>query len=304
MLKKGDKVAFVSPSSWLDEKSLEYAVAWFENQGFKVVLSKHIFDVDGYCAGTPLNRAKDINSAFEDKGIKAIFCSRGGAGSLKVLPYLDYDLIKKNPKPVFGFSDSTALQNALYTKAGMTSYTGFLPAYDIKTSEVNQVLEKSLTGVFQAKPLVEKNFEIFNSGEAEGVLIGGCLSVFTSLCGTDYMPDLKDKILLLEDVGEKTYRIDLMLEQLKQQPHFDGVKGIIFGIFEKFTPADQGDEQIKEILQKFALSVDIPVFYNLDYGHVQKRVIMPIGARVKMSSSTSTIQKLDDKNQNLSAKSV
>ncbi|MBR1914844.1 MAG: LD-carboxypeptidase [Alphaproteobacteria bacterium] len=297
MIKKGDKVAFVSPSSWLDQKALKYALEWFEKKGIKVVFSSHIFDVDGYGAGDEKNRADDINKAFADKDIKAIFCTRGGAGSLKVLKYLDYRMIKKSLKPVFGLSDSTALQNALYAKTGLVSYTGFLPAYDFKQKEPDKVLEKSLLDVFNGKKIKYKNFDVLNDGEAQGELVGGCLSVFASLCGTEYFPDLKEKILLLEDVGEKTYRIDLMLEQIRLQKGFDKVKGIIFGIFEKCEPADEGDETVDEIIKKFACKADIPVVCGFNYGHIKSRVLMPIGQKIRLKTQPKLIETIDGHNQ-------
>ena len=239
MLKNGDEIALIAPSGFFYKKDLKNGIAFLKSLGFKPKVMPHAYDIFYYAAGTPQNRAKDINDAFKNKKIKALFCIRGGAGSSHVLDYLDYDLIKKNKKPVFGLSDSTALQNALYTKSKNISYTGFLPIYDLKEGTLNPTLKKSLNSVISSEKTTYKKFNVINKGVMEGVVVGGCLSVFTLLCGTPYFPNLKNKILLIEDVGEKTYRIDLMLEQLRQQRNFDQIQGIIFGSFLNCLPADE-----------------------------------------------------------------
>lgn len=287
MLKKGDKIALVAPSGWFSKSDLENALDWFKKQGLKTQIMPHAYDVEFYAAGTPQNRAKDINDAFRDKSVKAIFCIRGGAGSLKVLDFLDFEMIKKNPKPVFGLSDSTALQNALYTITKNVSYTGFLPIYDFKENHLDSKIENSLFEILNNKKQEIKEFEVLKKGEAEGVLIGGCLSVFNTLCGTKYFPKLKNKILLIEDVGEKTYRIDLMLDQLKKQKDFDKVKAIIFGSFLNCKIADIGDGTIDEIIKNFAKNLDIPVIYNFPYGHIKSRFILPIGKKIKLKTKSS-----------------
>ncbi|HCU58658.1 MAG TPA: hypothetical protein DIC64_01615 [Alphaproteobacteria bacterium] len=286
MLQKGDKIALIAPSGWFEKKDIEKSINWFQKQGLKPVISKHAQDVSFYEAGTAQNRAKDINEAFLKDDIKAVFCIRGGAGSLKTLDFIDYDLIKKNKKPVFGLSDSTALQNAIYTKTKNISYTGFLPVFDFKDGKIDKRVEQSLTDVFQNKTQEVKDFDVLKHGECEGILVGGCLSVFLSLCGTPYFPDLKNKIILIEDVGEKTYRIDLMLQQLKMQKGFDQIKGLIFGQFAKCFEADAGDGSIEQIIKNFVKDIKKPVVYNFPYGHIKSRVLMPIGQKIKIKTKS------------------
>ncbi len=294
ILEKGDQIAFIAPSGWFEQNDLRQGLAWFENQGFKPVISENAYDRCFYEAGSSENRAKDINQAFLNPDIKAIFCIRGGAGALKVLDKLDYDVIRQNPKPVFGLSDSTALQNALYTKANNVSYTGFLPIYDFKSGAISPLTEKSLLNTLHGVPFSSNQFDIINHKDSEGILIGGCLSVFMSLCGTPYFPDLEDKIVLIEDVGEKTYHIDLMLQQLKLQKGFNKIKGLIFGSFEKCETADECDGSVDEIICRFSKSVDVPVVYNFPYGHIKDKVILPIGKKIKMDLSSLCIRELDE----------
>lgn len=285
MLKKGDEIALVAPSGCFEKKDLKNGLAFFKSLGLKPVLMPHALESFYYAAGTPQRRAEDINSAFSNKKIKALFCIRGGAGSSQILNFLDYDMIKKNKKPVFGLSDSTALQNALYTKTKNVSYTGFLPIYDLKDGSLNLKVSQSLTDVFKGKKIEYNQFKVLNKGVMEGVVVGGCLSVFMLLCGTPYFPNLKNKILLLEDVGEKTYCIDLMLEQLKNQKGFNQIQGIIFGSFLNCEPSDETDGTIDDVLKNFASKINKPVIYQFPYGHIKERVLMPIGQKIKIKAN-------------------
>ncbi len=290
ILNKGDKIIIVSPSSCIEKNALDKAMNWFAYQGINVALAKHTFDVCSYMAGDDADRAEDINKAFADVSIKAIFCSRGGAGSTKILDFLDFDMIKKNPKPVFGLSDSTALQNALYEKAGIVSYTGFLPVYDFKENEIDRLTEQSLLNVFEGVEQCLSSGEAINLGVTEGVMIGGNLSVLCYLCGTKYFPNLENKILLLEDIGEKTYRIDLMLNQLKQQKNFNKIKGIIFGKFSNCVQASDEDDNVASVLKEFAKNLDIPIIYNFDYGHIKSRYVLPIGKKIVLDANKAIVK--------------
>ena len=284
MLKKGDKIALVAPSGCFHKDDLNNGLNFFQNIGLKPCVAKHAYETFYYAAGTPEHRADDINQAFKDHQIKAIFCIRGGAGSSQILDFLDYEMIKKNKKPVFGLSDSTALQNALYTKTGNVSYTGFLPIYDFREGPLNQKLEKSFQDVLSGKKISYNEFDVLNEGIMEGVVVGGCLSVFNMLCGTPYFPNLNNKILLIEDVGEKTYQLDLKLQQLKMQKGFNNIQGIIFGTFLNCVEADENDGSVDDIIQNFSKNIDKPVVCHFPYGHMKERILMPIGKKIKISA--------------------
>lgn len=283
-LSAGDKVAFIAPSSFIDRKSLSDALHWFEQQKIAVELMPHVFDRQRYLAGSDTDRAADVNACFARSDIKAVFCVRGGAGSAKMLDLLDYDLIKNNPKPVFGLSDSTALQNALYAQAGVISYSGFLPVFDFKYSVLNKIIEQDLKAIFNAEKYQIKSGQTVGKGQAEGVVIGGCLSVFCGLCGTKFFPDLKNKILLLEDVGEKTYKIEMMLNQLRLQKGFSQIAGLIFGQFKNCLAADVEDGSVDDILTDFVGGLNVPVVKNFAYGHETERHIMPIGGKIRLNA--------------------
>lgn len=289
LLRAGDKIALVAPSGFIEPESLKTGAVWLEAQGFELDLMPHVFARRYYMAGTDFERANDINEAFARPDIKALFCVRGGAGSSKILPYVDYATVKKNRKPVFGLSDATALQNALFTCSGNVSYTGFLPIFDFKSGTLDAKINQSLNMVFAGREQKASGGKCLNSGTAQGVMVGGCLSVLNYLCGTPYFPSLQGKILLIEDVGEKTYRIDLMLNQLKSQKDFAGLNGIVFGQFLNCTEADEGDGSVAEIIADFAQDLDIPIITDFSYGHIASRYVLPIGKKVCLNADETEL---------------
>jgi muramoyltetrapeptide carboxypeptidase len=233
-------------------------------------------------AGTASERASDLNESFSRPDIRAVFCVRGGAGSLAILPYLDYDLIAENPKPVFGLSDSTALQNALYARTKNVSYSGFLPVYDFKNGTPDTQVQQSLQDILCGKKQRLYAGKALKIGQAQGIAVGGCLSVFCTLCGSSYFPDLNGKILFLEDVGEKTYKLETFLTQLSLQKGFGGLKGLVFGQFKNCMEADAGDGSVAEILADFTQNLPVPVIADFPYGHEKSRYLLPVGGKLSV----------------------
>jgi muramoyltetrapeptide carboxypeptidase len=279
------KIAFVAPSCAIDRKALEPSVKWFETQGFEPVFMPHLFASRRYTAGTAQERASDLNEAFERTDIKAVFCVRGGAGSAQILPFLDEKLIGCHPKPLFGLSDSTAVQNGLYARTGNLSYSGFLPIYDFRTGTIDARTAQSLSAVLQGKKQTLAYGTTLNDGQATGIALGGCLSVFCQLCGTPYFPDLTDRILFVEDIGEKTYKIEALLTQLSRQKGFSHLKGLIFGQFKNCFAADENDGSIQTVISEFAENMSVPVVADFPYGHDADHVLLPIGAPVTIHAA-------------------
>ena len=281
----GDKIGIIAPSVGLKDKDLTPALNYFKKLKLIPVLAQNLNQSYRYMAGTDKQRAEAINTLFADKQIKALFCLRGGAGATRMLPFLDYNIIKNNPKPVIGLSDSTALQNALLTKTHNPSLTGFLPLYDVKSNKINPTTRKSIEqALFETKHKIESGKCLTNK-TITGEVVGGCLSVLCYLCGTPYFPDLTNKILLLEDIEEKTYKIDLMLNQLKQQKNFDKLKAVIFGSFKDCPIVDPEDGSIEDCIKDFTQDINIPVVTNFAYGHIPARHIIPLGIKVTLKSS-------------------
>lgn len=284
LLHTGDTIGIIAPSAGLQDKELTPALAYLQNLGLKVKTANNLTKQYRYMAGTDIERATALNQMFADKTIKALFCLRGGAGATRILDMLDYNIIKNNPKPVIGLSDSTALQNALFAKTGNSSLTGFLTLYDLNNKEIDKLTDSSLReALFSDSHEITSGTSLIN-GSAKGILVGGCLSVFCYLCGTPYFPDLEGKILILEDVGEKTYKIDLMLNQLKQQKNFNKLKGIILGQFTDCPISAPEDGSIEDCIKDFTQGLNIPVITDFAYGHIPSRHILPLGINASITA--------------------
>lgn len=286
-LKAGDTIAFIAPSCSQQGKDLSPAVSFFEEQGLIVKFAHNLNTEYRYMAGTDTERANALNSLFADPEIKALFCIRGGGGATRMLDGIDWTIVKKNPKPIIGLSDSTALQNAIYTKTGGISLTGFLPLYDFKNGKTiaPEVAVSLKTALFNETHRTVSG-QCHTAGKANGVIIGGNLTVLLYLCGTQYFPDLEGKILLLEDIGNKTFQLDLMFNQLKQQKNFSKLAGIIFGNFNDCRIFDPEDGTVDDCINDFTKDLNIPIIKDFAYGHIPVRHILPIGLSVEMVSGS------------------
>jgi len=286
----GDKVAIVAPCGQIGEVGkITPALDYLHKLGLEPVLGKHVLAVNRYMAGTDEQRAEDINTAFADKEIKALFCVRAAAGGNRILPYIDYKTAKNNPKPVIGFCDNAALQLALYQKSGLTSINGFNLTYDFRDGVLDSLIAETMQ-----KNLNEENMTVccgntINSGTAEGKLLVCNLSVLLRLAGTEYFPDLSGKILLIEDVHERLHKIDSMLQQLKQQPNFNRLQGIIFGQFTDCS-GDAEDGTIDDCIADFLQGVDVPAIKDFPFGHTKSRYVLPLGVNAKLEAATKTLK--------------
>lgn len=288
ILNKGDKVGIIAPSVGLKDKDLAPTINYFKKLNLTPVFADNIKSAYRYMAGSDKERAEAVNKLFMDTSVKALFCLRGGAGATRMLPYLDYRLIKNNKKPIFGLSDSTALQNALIAKCQNPSFTGFLPLYDLNDKIINPLVDNSLKNcLFENSHTITSGVCRYK-GSATGEIVGGCLSVLLYLCGTPYFPDLKDKILILEDIEEKTYKIDLMFNQLKQQKNFNKLKGIIIGQFTDCPIIDKEDGTIEDCINDFVKDLTIPVVTDFAYGHIPARHIVPLGIKATLKATNKT----------------
>lgn len=289
-IKSGDKVAVIAPCGQIGDKNkIDSAVKYLKSLGLKPVFGKHLLKVRRYMAGTDLERAADINTAFADPEIKAIFCVRAAAGGTRVLPYIDYELARATPKPLIGFCDNAAIQIALYQKIKLVSYNGFVMTYDFKNGNLDNLIKDNLKKLLNCELFEIKSGKTLQKGSAEGTLICSNLTVLTRMAGTPYFPDLKNKILLLEEVNEPVYKIDLMLQQLKQQKNFDKLKGIIFGQFTG-VKADKEDGTIKDCLKDFLQGTNLPAIYDFNFGHTPSRHVLPLGAKVSLNADKATLK--------------
>lgn len=293
-LKEGDTVAITSPAGacW-DEKTITSFTKTLESFGFKVVLGKTLKEKCGYFAGPDELRARELNEFFADKSVKGIFCAKGGWGCARLLDKIDFDLIRKNPKVLIGFSDITTLLIAIYAKTGLVTFHG-----PVGNSGWNDFSAGSFRGVvmkgekinFQKGPKEEDKIVTINKGSCKGTLVGGNLAVIAGIVGSSYLPDWKDKILFLEEAKEEPYRIDRMLTQLKLAGILDALSGFIFGKCVKCEAEEpQKAFTFMEVIEQHIRPLGIPAFYGAMTGHIENKWTLPVGGAVSMNAETGTV---------------
>ena len=316
-LKVGDTIGLVTPATYLTETQLREAIEQFAQLGFTVRYTPNMLVRKGYLAGTDQQRADDINQFFADDSIDGIICGRGGYGSARILPYLDYDLIKNNPKVFMGYSDITAVLYALYGKANLVGFHG-----PMGTSDYNDFTTRYFQGVLMnphgsltyenpeaelVVPLTADGKEpptpevvidplvTLAPGTAEGVLVGGNLSLITSLCGTAYDVDLRSKLVFLEEVGEAPYRIDRMLTQLLLDPDkLPAAAGVVLGVFSDCEAKDENTSlSLAQVLYDRLTGLGIPVLYGLSFGHIKQNATLPVGVRARLDADKKTLTLLE-----------
>ena len=283
-LQKGDKVAFVAPSGQIgDAAKIAAGTEYVKKLGLEPIFAPHLTAQYRYMGGEDKIRAGDVNWAFENAQIKAVFCVRAAAGATRILPYIDYELVHANPKPLIGFCDNAALFAALWQKSGICSLNGFSLTYDFKNGQPDEMVLQDLTAWLSGQKPAFQSGRCLQQGEAEGILLPINLSVLLRLAGTPYFPDLRGKILVIEDVHERIHKIDLMLQQLKQQPHFDEVAGIVSGLFTDCS-GDEEDGSMADCLADFLAGVKVPAVTDFVFGHVPARHVLPFGMKTHLNA--------------------
>jgi muramoyltetrapeptide carboxypeptidase len=302
-LKYGDTVALVSPAGAIYEsEAIEIAVESLEALGLCVQKGQYLAKKYGYLAGTDSERVQDLHNAFENTTIKAIIAMRGGYGCGRLLDLLDYQLIAKNPKIIAGFSDVTALLLAIYSQTNLVTFhspMGTSVWNDFSTQHFKNVLFENSTSILLENPSIKGDnltqiadrIHTIYAGEVEGIFIGGNLTVFASLIGTPYLPNLENCILFLEEINEEIYKIDRLFCQLKLSGILDKLKGIVLG---KFTNCGHGNRfsslTLEDIFETYLLPLQIPAFSGAMIGHIPNKFTVPVGAMVKINATKGTIR--------------
>ena len=296
----GDTVGLVLPATAagaMDE--IAFSKEQMEAIGFKVVLGKHVYDRWGYFAGRDRDRAADINAFFADDAIAGVVCHTGGWGSPRVLPYLDYDLIARKPKVLIGFSDITALLNAVHQRTGLVTFHGPVGGSTFEPYTLENfkrvVMTANPAGLLAPPPkkpneLIDRTNRVVKlaPGKGSGRLAGGNLTMIASTMGTPYELDTVGAIVFLEDTHEEPYRIDRMLTQLALGGKFDGIAGVIWG---RCTDCDAKGTtfSIEEILRDRFTSLGIPALAGFSFGHIEMKLTLPIGAMASIDGDAGTL---------------
>jgi muramoyltetrapeptide carboxypeptidase len=311
-LRKGGTVALIRPAS----PSFDYGVNEMTAEivaslGFTPKLMPNAGKKLGYLAGTDAERAADLNAAFADPKVDAVWCIRGGYGTPRILPYLDYETIRKNPKPFIGYSDITGTLNAIHRLTGLVTFHG--PVADSTMSEYSlaafrKVVMEGAAGQIAGPPpftpregTVDRENHVWKlaGGKAKGRLVGGNIAVFSTLVGTPFEPEMKGRILFLEEVGEDPYRIDRYLTQFLLTGKLAGLAGVALGKFSDCGPAPNHDTSLlgswtwQEVCADRFGKLGIPVVAGLCFGHVRDKATLPLGVMAELDGDAGTLTLLE-----------
>lgn len=304
-LKPGDTIGLVTPASPITEEQLERTIKNIENLGFKVEFNrKRILARKGYLAGKDIVRADEINRMFANPDIDGIWCVRGGYGVSRILDMLNYKVIRENPKVLVGYSDITALHQAIFRKTGLVCFHGPAGASQfteyttkhVKAVITNPQMSYNIEYATENMNLEDNIYQPFtiNSGIAEGRLIGGNLTLAASLVGTPYDINYDNRLIFLEDIGEKPYRIDRMLTQMILAGKFDKVNGIILGVFLNCEAKDGDDSlNLSEMLMDRFQYLKIPIIYGMSFGHISNQFTLPLGINARLNTEDKTVTLLE-----------
>lgn len=294
-LNVNDTVGLINPAAFSYPQEIEPINQILSQLGLKVKLGTHIFDRYGYLGGKDADRAADVNAMFADSSVQAILTVQGGWGCNRILPLLDYQLIRNHPKIIMGFSDITSLLLAIYARSGVVTFhgpVGISTWSNFTVDSLKQVLFNPQTITFQNSN--QMRVQTITPGKNKGKLVGGNLSVLAAMVGSDYLPDWKNSILFVEEVGEEVYRIDRMLTQLKLAGILDDISGFIFGQCSKCEPEKpQESLTLEQMLFEHIRPLNIPAWYGSMIGHIRDIFTLPIGSEVEIDAVAGTIKLLE-----------
>ena len=296
-------IALIAPAFFTSKEKIDRAEKDLTAMGYQVVRSQYLSDKYGYFSQTDELRAKDLMRAFMDPEIEAIVCVRGGYGTTRILDLLDYNAIANHPKPLIGFSDITALLQAIHKKTGLIGFHGPVgsaldqpytramwtnlwrdggPGFLMNSVDRDQI-EDQKKNEYQRITL--------NPGRAKGKLVGGSLTLINALIGTEYEIDFTDKIVIIEEVGEKPYRVDRMLTQLLMTDTFKKAKGFALGVWVDCDQAEGSTDgfSLIQVLEDRLTPTGIPCCYGMSFGHTPWNMTLPIGAEVSFDADLGNL---------------
>ena len=291
-LQPGDKIAVLSPAGPVSEpESLKQGLRRLQSWGFSPKLSAHAKARNGYLPGSDRQRAADLQDAIDDKSVRAVVCSRGGYGTMRILNRIDFSSLRHDPKPILGYSDITALLAAAWKEVGLISFHGPMAATSAPYAmgKACSDLQRNLltkTEACELPPIAGSDHpHVIRTGTCEGPLVGGNLSLVCALMGTPWEIDSRNAIVFLEDIGEDPYRIDRMLTQLLLADFFEKAAGVLMGDFHtKGTRLASEDEDITEVFLDRLRGISAPVVHRLPFGHRPGSWTLPFGGRARIEA--------------------
>ncbi len=303
-LREGATIALIAPCSPASEEKLAKGIANLTQFGFKILEGNSLRANNGYLAGSDTARLADLHWAFQNPEIEAVWCIRGGYGATRLLADIDYDLIRKNPKPLIGYSDVTALHLAIHQRTGLVTFHGPVAASDYPEDTLKHfrsilmqlVVPYEITPPTEVTEMTLPEYQPFviTPGQASGPLTGGNLALLSSLAGTAFAPVFKKKIVFIEDVGEQPYRLDRMLTQLLQATDLAQAAGIALGVFNDCQPKpDSPSFSLPDALRDRLGGLGIPVVYGIPFGHVTHQATFPYGIEAKLDADKMSLTVLE-----------
>lgn len=298
----GDTVGVVSPASTMSsDDGLEIAEHWIRGMGLVPKFGPNAGGRWGYLAGTDDQRAGDLNAAYADPDVKAVFAVRGGWGGARVLPLLDWSTIRANPKLLIGFSDTTALHLAFAARAGFPTIHGGNATSSWRKASWESLWRLAFAadtptlGGAGIEEATGRAGRTLTGGKASGRLIGGNLTILSTLMGTPWLPDMKGAVLFLEDVNESEYRVDRMFQQLSLAGVLDGLAGVVFGQCTSCATRapDYAGFTLDNLVDQYFGTLGIPAITGFNTGHIANQLSLPSGARVELDADGRTLRVLE-----------
>lgn len=295
-LQKGDTIGLISPGFILPNTGqYDEIVKQVKKLGYNVKEGTNARNQYGYLAGTDKERATDLNAMFADSTVDAIMPFRGGWGCNRILPLIDFETIKNNPKILVGYSDITTLLLSIFAKTGLITFHG--PVGKSEWTDFTTRNFKDVLGGKQNQFHIPENdickkcddLSVITPGKARGKLLGGNLSVLSAMMGSDYLPDWNNSILFLEDVGEDVYRLDRMLTQLKLNGVLEQISGFIFG---QCTSCEMSGDQslsLKQVFNDHIKPLGVPAFSGAMIGHIDNMITLPVGLPAEIDTAEGSI---------------
>ncbi len=304
-LHPGATIGILSPSSPVSAEVVARGSALWKERGYRVVVAEHALDThphNSYLAGQDEARASDLNAFFAREDIDAIHCAGGGYGSMRLLDKLDWEQIRQNPKVFIGYSDITSLHIAIARKAGFVTFHGAMLATLLRSrEEIRSVFWQMLEDPrpFGTLPTRDLKIETLVPGTVEGRLMGGCLTLLAHACGSPYAPDLRGKIVLIEDVGEAVYRLDRYLTQLWNAGHLQKAAGFVIGSVTNWRKNEENPERNtpENLWHDFFTALGKPTIYGFPFGHEANPLILPLGVKARLDANTATLTLLESATQ-------
>ncbi len=301
-LSAGATIGIVAPAGPNEESKLEAGIAYLEHRGYRVVLGSHLRDTYGYLAGQDAARAADINEMFSRNDVDAIICSRGGYGAMRLLPLLDYPCIRANPKPFMGYSDITSLHLAFWREAQLATFYGPMASIDIN-SHMRPLVEQTMWQLLTdpsfmgeiAYDRVSNHVHPVCPGIAEGILVGGCMTLVEALLGTPWQLDCRGRILFLEDVDEESHDIDRMLAHLSLAGVFRDASAILMGEMVRIQNADASKPSLHlaDLYHDYLAGLEKPVLVDFPSGHGTDMTALPLGCAVRLDATAASVTLLE-----------